>query len=122
MAQVNTYGGHPVAAAVALRNIEIMEGEQFVSRAAEIGAYLIDGLRGLISHKTVGDVRGKGLLIGVELVKDRTTKEQLDPAQFGRVMDFCRDHGVIVGRSGGRRALWDDDCPVPAFGDHPRRV
>jgi taurine-pyruvate aminotransferase len=103
VAQVNTYGGHPVAAAVALRNIEIMEGERLVGRAAEMGAYLLDGLRGLMSHKAVGDVRGKGLLIGVELVKDRATKEQLDAAQFAAVIDFCRDHGVIVGRSGGGR-------------------
>ncbi|HWD57324.1 MAG TPA: aminotransferase [Stellaceae bacterium] len=104
VAQVNTYGGHPAAAAVALRNIEIMEDERLVERAAETGAYLLDGLRTLISHKLVGDVRGKGLLIGVELVKDRATKEQLDPAQFGAIIDFCRDHGVIVGRaSGGRR-------------------
>ena len=44
---------------------------------------------------------GKGLLIGVELVKDRSSKEQLDPAQIGGVVDFCRDQGVIVGR--GRR-------------------
>ena len=102
--QVNTYGGHPVAAAVALRNIEIMEEEKLVNRAAETGAYLIDGLRGLTTHKAVGDVRGKGLLIGVELVKDRTTKEQLDSAQIAGVIDFCRDHGVIVGRGGsGRR-------------------
>ncbi len=103
VAQVNTYGGHPVAAAVALRNIEIMEGEHLVDRAAEMGAYLLDGLRRLMAHKTVGDVRGKGLLIGVELVKDRATKEQLDGPQFASIIDFCRDHGVIVGRSGGGR-------------------
>src|SRR5579863_2850156 len=103
VAQVNTYGGHPVAAAVALRNIEIMEAEQLVDRAAATGAYLLDGLRGLMSHKIVGDVRGKGLLIGVELVKDRATKEQLDAPQFASIIDFCRDHGVIVGRAGGGR-------------------
>jgi taurine-pyruvate aminotransferase len=103
VAQVNTYGGHPVAAAVAVRNIEIMQEERLADRAAETGAYLLDGLRGLTSHKSVGDVRGKGLLIGVELVKDRATKEQLDAAQLTGVIDFCRDHGVIVGRSGGGR-------------------
>src|SRR5919205_11578 len=103
IAQVNTYGGHPVAAAVALRNIEIMEAERLPDRAAEIGAYLLDGLRGLMSHKAVGDIRGKGLLIGVELVKDRATKEQRDAAQFAGVVDFCRDHGVLVGRAGGGR-------------------
>jgi adenosylmethionine-8-amino-7-oxononanoate aminotransferase len=103
VAQVNTYGGHPVAAAVAVRNIEIMEEERLADRAAETGAYLLDGLRGLMSHQAVGDVRGKGLLIGVELVKDRATKEQLDGAQFAGVIEFCRDHGVIVGRSGGGR-------------------
>ncbi len=103
VAQVNTYGGHPVATAVALRNIEIIEAEQLVDRAAATGAYLLDGLRGLMSHKTVGDVRGKGLLIGVELVKDRTTKEPVEAAQISRIVDFCRDRGVIVGRSGGGR-------------------
>jgi taurine-pyruvate aminotransferase len=103
VAQVNTYGGHPVAAAVALRNIEIMEAEQLADRAAKMGDYLLDGLRGLMTHKAVGDVRGKGLLIGVELVKDRATKEQLDTAQLASIVDFCRDHGLIVGRAGGGR-------------------
>ena len=101
--QVNTYGGHPVAAAVALRNIEILQGEKLAGRAAEIGAYFLDALQSFKSHKNVGDIRGKGLLIGVELVKDRATKEQLDPAQIGGVVDFCRDRGVIVGRAGGGR-------------------
>src|SRR5712691_5949464 len=103
VAQVNTYGGHPVASAVALRNIEIMEAEQLTDRAAATGAYLLDGLRGLTSHKAVGDVRGKGLLIGVELVRDRTTKEPVDAAQIAGIVEFCRDHGVIVGRAGGGR-------------------
>jgi taurine-pyruvate aminotransferase len=101
--QVNTYGGHPVASAVALRNIEILEAERLADRAAETGAYLLDGLRGLMDLKVVGDVRGKGLLIGVELVKDRETKEQLDAAQLASVVDFCRDNRLIVGRAGGRR-------------------
>jgi len=103
VAQVNTYGGHPVAAAVALRNIEIIEAERLVERAAEMGAYLLDGLRGLAGHAAVGDVRGKGLLIGVELVKDRAAKEPLNAAQITAIVDFCKERGLIVGRSGGGR-------------------
>jgi adenosylmethionine-8-amino-7-oxononanoate aminotransferase len=56
--QVNTYGGHPVAAAVALRNIEILEAERLADRSAEIGVYLLDGLHGLMSLAVVGDVGG----------------------------------------------------------------
>jgi len=103
--QVNTYGGHPVSAAVAVRNIEILEAEKLAERAAEVGAYLLDGLRTLMKkHKVVGDVRGKGLLIGVELVKDRTSKEPVDAKAITAVHEFCRDNGLLVGRSvGGRR-------------------
>jgi adenosylmethionine-8-amino-7-oxononanoate aminotransferase len=103
VAQVNTYGGHPAAAAVALRNIEIIEAERLADRSATTGAYLLDGLRTLMSHKIVGDVRGKGLLVGVELVKDRSTKEPVSAAQTGSIVDFCREHGVLVGRGGGGR-------------------
>jgi adenosylmethionine-8-amino-7-oxononanoate aminotransferase len=99
--QVNTYGGHPVAAAVALRNIEIMQEEQLADRSAQMGAYLLDGLRTLTRHQSVGDVRGKGLLLAVELVKDRTTKTPVDAAQLAGVIDSCREQGVIVGRAGG---------------------
>jgi len=101
--QVNTYGGHPVAAAVALRNIEIMEAERLADRAAEVGKYFLDGLTSLMRHKIVGDVRGKGLLLGMELVKDRMTKEPVDAATITAIVDFCRDNGVIVGRAGGGR-------------------
>jgi taurine-pyruvate aminotransferase len=101
--QVNTYGGHPAAAAVALRNIEILEAENLADRSASMGAYLLDGLRTLMRHQIVGDVRGKGLLLGVELVKDRTTKEPVGPAQITSLIDFCRENGLIAGRSGGGR-------------------
>jgi taurine-pyruvate aminotransferase len=101
--QVNTYGGHPVAAAVALRNIEIMQAEKLADRAAETGKYLMDGLRTLSRHKVVGDIRGKGLLQAVELVKDRVTKEPVDAATITAVVESCREQGVIVGRSGGGR-------------------
>jgi taurine-pyruvate aminotransferase len=102
--QVNTYGGHPVAAAVASRNIEILLSERLAERAAETGRYLLDGLRADLTHSWVGDVRGKGLLIGVELVLDRQTKAPISPAQMQGVIDFCREQGVIVGRSvAGRR-------------------
>jgi adenosylmethionine-8-amino-7-oxononanoate aminotransferase len=101
--QVNTYGGHPVAAAVAARNIEIMLEEKLAARSAEVGAYLLDGLKGLMRHAHIGDVRGKGLLIGVELVADKISREPVAAASVQFVVDFCKDHGVIVGRSGGGR-------------------
>jgi adenosylmethionine-8-amino-7-oxononanoate aminotransferase len=103
--QISTYGGHPVAAAVADRNIEIILRERLVERSAENGAYLLDGLRTLLKHPWVGDVRGKGLFAGVELVRDRRTKEAIPADRIKGVVDFARRNGVIVGRSGGGRHL-----------------
>ncbi len=103
--QVNTYGGHPVAAAVALRNIEIMMQESLAQRAAENGAYLLDALRTLMRHKWVGDVRGKGLYAGVELVTDRASKAVMPAPQIKRIVERCQELGVIIGRSGGGRHL-----------------
>ncbi len=73
---VITFGGHPVAAAAALRNIQIMEDEGMVENSARMGAYLLDGLNELKDkHPMIGDVRGLGLMCGMELVRDRETKE-----------------------------------------------
>jgi adenosylmethionine-8-amino-7-oxononanoate aminotransferase len=105
VAQVNTYGGHPAAAAVALRNIEILLEEKLTERSAEKGRYLMDGLQTLMHHRWVGDVRGKGLLAGVELVESRDTKEPVGASQIQAVVDFCRDDRLIVGRSGRGSAL-----------------
>src|SRR5688572_23769074 len=103
--QISTYGGHPVAAAVANRNVEIIMEEKLADRAAENGAYFLDALRTLSKHPWVGDVRGKGLLLGVELVKDKKTKEIMPSDTMKFVVDFARKNGVLVGRSGGGRHL-----------------
>jgi taurine-pyruvate aminotransferase len=67
-----------------------------------MGAYLMSGLQDtLMKHGICGDVRGKGLLIGIELVTDRASKTQLPGPLVQGVVTFCRSNGVIVGRSGG---------------------
>jgi len=93
-----TYSGHPTACAVGLRNVQILEDEHLVERAAELGAYLIERLRTLYSHEIVGDVRGLGLMAAVELVRDRTTKAQWDPTVGAarRVWAEALEAGVIV--------------------------
>jgi putrescine aminotransferase len=93
-----TYSGHPTACAVGLRNLQILEDEGLVEQAAERGAYLLRRLQELRSHEIVGDVRGLGLVAGVELVRDRETKELFD-ASLGaarRVWLEALDQGVIV--------------------------
>lgn len=70
-----TYGGHPVPAAAALKNIEIMENERLVDNSAKLGRYFLERLQELKDvHAIIGDVRGLGLLLGIELVQDATTK------------------------------------------------
>jgi adenosylmethionine-8-amino-7-oxononanoate aminotransferase len=104
--QVNTYGGHPVAAAVAARNIEILLEEKLAERSAENGAYLLEGLGTLMDkHAWVGDVRGKGLYAGVELVTDRASKAVMPADKIKKIVDRCQDRGLLVGRSGGGRHL-----------------
>jgi adenosylmethionine-8-amino-7-oxononanoate aminotransferase len=72
-----TYSAHPVGCAVALRNIRILEEERFPEQAAAKGEYLLQGLQAALGdHPHVGEVRGKGLMCGVEIVKDKSTKEE----------------------------------------------
>ncbi|MBA3400877.1 MAG: aminotransferase class III-fold pyridoxal phosphate-dependent enzyme [Actinobacteria bacterium] len=75
-----TYAGHPLACASAVASIEAFQEEGIVDNAAEVGAYLGEGLRGLAErHPSIGDVRGLGCFWGVELVKNRKTREMLVP-------------------------------------------
>ena len=92
-----TYSGHPVACAVAVRNIAILEDEDLASNAREQGEFLLSRLEELLPHQNVGDVRGKGLMLMVEVVKDKDTKEPFTTADDAgpRLAQAVRKHGII---------------------------
>ncbi len=94
LAQVSTYGGHPVCCAAALANIDIIMNERLWENSALVGAYLFEGLSQLKSP-LVGDVRGKGLMIAVELIGEDGAA--LDAARTGAVKSGIKDAGVLVG-------------------------
>lgn len=96
---VNTYGGHPAATAVGLANLGIIEREGLVERSAVHGKDLLSRLETLYAHPNVGDVRGKGLLCGIELVADRETKEPAAAERVGAVLAGCAKRGVIIGKT-----------------------
>jgi 4-aminobutyrate--pyruvate transaminase len=94
-----TYSGHPVACAVAMPNIDIIERERLPENAGRGGAYLIDALRDQLADSPhLGEVRGKGLMIFVELVADKATKAKFDASAnlSGRLTRATRERGIIV--------------------------
>ncbi len=92
-----TFGGSPVAAAAALANLDILERENLPARSYEMGEYLKAMLRSAIGqHLNVGEIRGRGLFVGIELVRDRETRESLDDkALLGWVSDTMKAKGLI---------------------------
>ncbi|HJF32680.1 MAG TPA: aspartate aminotransferase family protein [Sporosarcina psychrophila] len=97
---VNTFGGNPAACAVALKNLEIIERENLVERSAELGERLLKELASLKSHPFVGDIRGLGFLLGIELVEDKETKEPASNARVAKIIGECKANGLIIGRNG----------------------
>ena len=94
-----TYQNHPLGCAAALANLKIIEDQKLVEHAAEMGSYLGDRLKGLYDHKSVGDIRIKGLMAAVELVKDRETKEQIGEMPMDashRVEELTWEKGVFA--------------------------
>ena len=98
---INTFGGSPASCAVAMKNIDIIQKEQLIDRSARLGEKALHYLRRkLATHARVGDVRGKGLLLGIELVKDKSTKEPLDGKSVSSVVDYCKQKGILIGKNG----------------------
>jgi len=96
----NTFGGNPVSAAVGLAVLDVIERQQILHNVHDTGSQLATGLQALVQkHEAVGDVRGKGLFYGVELVRDRASREPAANAA-ARVREDLRKIGVLVGTTG----------------------
>ncbi len=97
---INTFGGNPLVSAAGLAVLEVIEEEGLQRNAQVQGNRLLDGLRALAErHEGIGNVRGQGLMIGVELVADREAKTP-GTALTGRVLDELKDLGALVGKGG----------------------
>ena len=98
----NTFGGNPVACAQGRAVLEIIEREKLQENSLTIGSRLLAGLNQLKEkHKLIGDVRGKGLMLGIELAKDRQSKEPAKEAS-AQILERCREMGLLLGKGG----LW----------------
>lgn len=104
-AHASTFGGNPVAVAAALKTIELLERE-LIANSAEVGAYLQDGLRKLMSkHDCIGDVRGLGMMIGVEFVESRESNKPA-PELRDRVEHAAFERGLILLGAGPQSIRW----------------
>jgi alanine-glyoxylate transaminase/(R)-3-amino-2-methylpropionate-pyruvate transaminase len=96
----NTFGGNPVVCAQGKAVLEVIEREKLQENALKVGEHILAGLEKLhAKHNLIGDVRGCGLMIGVELVKDRATKEPAK-AECARVLELVREMGLLLGKGG----------------------
>ena len=91
----NTFGGNPISCAAALATIDLIENE-YMQNAADMGEYTMDALQEIQHrHPSMGDVRGKGLMIGVEFVMDKETKEPADKLEE-RIVDLAFERGLLM--------------------------
>jgi 4-aminobutyrate aminotransferase-like enzyme len=92
----SSYGGNPMAGAAALASVTVIEEDNLVENSARVGEWILSRLRDMAErHEFIGHVQGKGLAIGVELVKDRVTKEPLDKKVCVRIFQECLRRGLV---------------------------
>jgi alanine-glyoxylate transaminase/(R)-3-amino-2-methylpropionate-pyruvate transaminase len=104
----NTFGGNPVACAQARAVLEVIEREGLQANSLKIGGYLKAGFGKLAEkHALIGDIRGLGLMLGIELVKDRKTKEPAKE-ECAAVFEACKDLGLLIGKGG----LWGNTLRI----------
>jgi len=97
---ISTFGGNPVVTTAAKAVLDYIEEQNILTNTEEVGQYLKDGLLALKErHQLIGDVRGKGLLLAVELVEDRVTKAPATAATL-KLMDSAKDNRIMIGRGG----------------------
>jgi 4-aminobutyrate aminotransferase-like enzyme len=109
----STFGGNTVSCAIGLAVLDVLEDERLQAHAERVGAHLLARLRPLVDRsRLVGDVRGSGLFIGVELVRDRDT---LEPAttEASDVVNRLRDEGILIGTDGPHHNVLKIRPPMP---------
>jgi taurine-pyruvate aminotransferase len=95
---ISTFGGCTAGPAAAMENMAIIEDEDLLANTTEMGDYMLDQLRALAErHAVIGEVRGKGLFLGAELVADRDSRDPVDERQAAQVVGACNAQGVIIG-------------------------
>jgi len=100
MEYFNTFGGNPVSCAVGLAVLDVIRDEGLQENARVTGEYLLDGLRDLARrHPLIGDVRGQGLFVGIELVHNRETKEPAD-REASEIVERMKDAGILLSTDG----------------------
>jgi len=98
----NTFGGNPVVSAIGKAVLEVIEKENLQANSLKLGNYILAGLNKLKEkHKIIGDVRGRGLMLGIEMVKDRATKAPAS-AECQQMLENARELGLLIGKGG----LW----------------
>ncbi|WP_279358005.1 aspartate aminotransferase family protein [Methylobacterium indicum] len=114
---ISTFGGCTAGPAAALENMRIIEDEGLIDNTVAMGERLMAGLHGLAErHAAIGDVRGKGLFCGAELVADRASREPMDEKRVQAVVADCMAHGVIIGATNRSLAgLNNTLCLSPAL-------
>lgn len=114
----NTFGGNPVSCAAGMAVLDVIEAEGLVANALDTGAYLTSRLRALAAeHEAIGDVRGPGLYLGVDLVTDRATKAPAT-ALAADVANHARDRGVLVSTDGPADNVLKIKPPIVFGRDH----
>jgi 4-aminobutyrate aminotransferase-like enzyme len=114
----NTFGGNPVSCAVGAKVLDILERDALMDNARDVGAYLRTGLQQLATrHDIIGDIRGRGLWIGIELVTDRQHKTPA-ASQAQRVINLMKDKGVLMGRIGEFDNVLKIRPPLPITRQH----
>ncbi|KAB7502947.1 Alanine--glyoxylate aminotransferase 2, mitochondrial, partial [Armadillidium nasatum] len=97
----NTFGGNPLSCSVGLSVLEALEEDKSQENSLNIGTYFMKELEKLRSEfEIVGDVRGKGLMIGIELVEDKSSRKPLNSQTMGDIYEECKNEGVLYGKGG----------------------
>lgn len=97
----NTFGGNPLACSIGLKVLQIIKEDDVQHHSKIVGTYFIEELTKLRDEfECVGDVRGKGLMVGVELVKNKSTIDPLGAVDFVNIWEDCKNMGVLMGRGG----------------------